>query len=88
MFICWTGLSEDPVADYEMVNEELRLFNPELATKPQVVVVNKVDVTEVREDRLTLEARFKEAVAGTDDTVGTPEIAFISAATGEGVNEG
>ena len=81
------GLSEDPVADYEMVNEELRLFNPELATKPQVVVVNKVDVTEVREDRLTLEARFKEAVAGTDDTVGTPEIAFISAATGEGVNE-
>ena len=81
------GLSEDPVADYEMINEELMLFNPGLARKPQVVVVNKVDVTEVREDRLTLEARLKEAVAATDDTVGTSEIAFISAATGEGVNE-
>ncbi|GIT42335.1 MAG: hypothetical protein Ct9H300mP11_02710 [Chloroflexota bacterium] len=43
------GLSEDPVDDYQMINKELEQFNPEMANKPQLVVVNKLDVTEVRE---------------------------------------
>ena len=81
------GLSDDPVADYRMVNEELERFNPDLRWKPQLVVVNKLDVTEVREGRQDLEDRLKEAVRGPDEAAIVPSIRFISAATGEGVND-
>jgi GTP-binding protein len=41
------GDSEDPVQDYLTINEELRLFSTTLAMKPQVVVLNKVDLPHV-----------------------------------------
>jgi GTPase len=56
------GLSEDPISDFHMINEELREFNPALAEKPQIVAVNKVDVTEVRERRKALEMALREAL--------------------------
>jgi len=56
------GLSEDPIADYHMVNEELRQFNPALAEKPQVIAVNKLDVTEVRARQEELEREVLAAV--------------------------
>ena len=56
------GLSEDPIADYHMVNEELRQFNPALAEKPQVIAVNKLDVTEVRARQGELEQAVLAAV--------------------------
>ena len=81
------GLSEDPVADYRMVHDELLHFNPELAGKRQLVVVNKLDVTEVREQREALSAKLKataqEFEDGTSGDIG--EVMFISAATGEGI---
>ena len=75
------GLSEDPVDDYRMINQELQQFNPEMAQKPQLVVVNKLDVTEVREQKDELEARLLEAIGGQ-----SAKVQFISAATGEGVD--
>jgi GTP-binding protein len=36
------GSSQDPVGDFVAINNELRLFNPLVALKPQVVVLNKV----------------------------------------------
>lgn len=75
------GLSEDPVNDYKMINQELQQFNPEMAEKPQLVVVNKLDVTEVREQQDELEARLLEAIGGKGSGVH-----FISAVTGEGVD--
>ncbi|MDA1128737.1 MAG: GTPase ObgE [Chloroflexi bacterium] len=75
------GLSEDPVEDYRMINQELEQFNPEMAQKPQLVVVNKLDVTEVREAQEDLEARLLEAIGDRGSSV-----QFISAATGEGVD--
>ena len=83
------GLSEDPVADYLMINDELLRFNPELADKQQIVVVNKLDVTEVKEQRQKLTARLLEAMDRSQDGSGQPagpELRFISAATGEGVD--
>ncbi len=87
------GLSEDPIADYHMVNEELRQFNPALAEKPQVIAVNKVDVTEVRARQGELEQEVLAAVeSGNPTTEPTPwetkpsPIFFISAATGEGID--
>jgi GTP-binding protein len=43
------GLSEDPVADFTQINSELALFDPGLVKKPQIVVLNKIDVPEVQE---------------------------------------
>src|SRR5512135_577853 len=42
------GLSPDPVADYSQINTEMALFDPELARKPQVVALNKIDLPEVQ----------------------------------------
>ena len=49
------GDSVDPVGDFVAINQELELFNPKLAEKLQVVVVNKIDIPEVRDklDELT-----------------------------------
>ena len=82
------GLSEDPVGDLNMVNEELRQFNPELAEKPRIVVVNKVDVTEVREiqEELTVALTKAPGVSVAKGSDGCPvPVMFISAVTGEGV---
>ena len=76
------GLSEDPVNDYRMINQELEQFNPEMAEKPQLVVVNKLDVTEVREAQEELTARLVEAIGEMG-----ARVHFISAATGEGVDQ-
>ncbi len=43
------GMSEDPVADFAQINSEMALFDPRLAEKPQVVVLNKLDMPEVEE---------------------------------------
>jgi len=79
------GLAEDPAEQYEMLNNELSQFSETLARKPQIVVVNKVDVTEVREGKEEIAASIQERAkwAGTDDL----DVRFISAVTGEGVNE-
>ena len=75
------GLSEDPVEDYRMINQELEQFNPAMAAKPQLVVVNKLDVTEVREYQEVLTEQLLDAIGDKGSSVH-----FISAATGEGVD--
>ncbi|MFH1184815.1 MAG: GTPase ObgE [Chloroflexota bacterium] len=42
------GQSSDPVADHSQINAELALFDPDLARKPQVVALNKIDDPEVK----------------------------------------
>jgi len=70
------GTRPDPLRDLDLINSELRQFQMELADKPQVVAVNKLDLPEVGpregEVRKVLEER---GVAGH----------FISAAAGTGV---
>ncbi len=43
------GMSEDPVEDFAQINTELGLFDPNLAKKPQIVALNKIDQPEVLE---------------------------------------
>ena len=74
------GDSEDPVGDFVAINQELELFNPKLADKLQVVVVNKIDIPEVRDKLEELTKRIKQ-VSGHTRVMG------ISAATGERVKE-
>jgi GTP-binding protein len=71
-----SGSSESPVQDFKVLNNELALFDPMLARKLQIVVLNKIDLPEVQERRELIEAEF--AAAGI-------KAHYISAATGHGV---
>ncbi len=65
----------DPLDDYHKINEELRLYSAELAQCPQIVVANKADLPEARNN---LE-RLRE-IAANDGR----EFFVISAVTTEG----
>lgn len=67
------GSLDDPVAQYLQINEELTLFNEDLALKPQILAVNKIDIPEVGEYISLLEEAFAEAVPDQ-------KVHFISAA--------
>src|SRR4051812_7819710 len=69
----------DPVATYEAVREELELYNPALAAKPELVALNKIDRPDVRERIPLLLDRFKQE---------WPDIpvAAVSAMTTQGVD--
>ena len=71
------GEGIDPIQDWRQINHELEAYSPELAAKPQLVVVNKVDIPEVREKKRILQEQL-----GTQDVTAL----FVSAATGEGVD--
>jgi len=72
------GASSDPLSDYEKINQELALFDPELARKPQLVVLNKMDLPQAQAAWPSVEeamkARGQKAVS-------------ISAVTGEGIRD-
>ncbi len=70
------GSSASPLSDMKHVNRELALFNPVLSAKTQLVVVNKIDLPEVRARISEFEKEF---------TQGGAPLFFISAATTEGV---
>lgn len=42
------GLSMEPLADFTQINSEMALFDPNLSKKPQMVVLNKIDLPEVQ----------------------------------------
>ena len=66
----------DMLGSFNTINKELRSYSPELAKKPQLVVLNKMDVTGASE---TAE-RFRASV-------GDKEVLLISAVTGKGVKK-
>ncbi len=70
------GMAADPLQDYAMINAELALYNPELAAKPQLVVLNKIDLPDVQ----ALEPLVRQAITAAGHPFTT-----ISAVTGEGV---
>ena len=72
------GGSPDPWRDFETVNAELREYGHGLDGRAQIVVVNKIDIPEVAARREDLAALFHRHEV---------EPAFISAASGEGVDE-
>lgn len=54
------GTSENVMADYTQINSELALFDPNLAKKAQVVVLNKMDLPQVEEKYPALQKQFKK----------------------------
>ena len=56
-----SGLQEgDPVENFDKINHELARYNPELSTRPMLVVFTKQDITEVRELSEQLRPLFTE----------------------------
>ncbi|MDE2127525.1 MAG: GTPase ObgE [Armatimonadetes bacterium] len=67
----------DPLQDYEIINRELKQYNPRLARLPQLVALNKIDIADperVEQVRRALRKRRRTVVC-------------ISAATHAGVRE-
>ena len=65
----------DPLSNYRTIRRELELYNPELAKKPEVVVVSKSELTGADEVRRTMQ-----------NEIGAPVLA-ISAVTGQGLSD-
>lgn len=74
------GTSEDPIGDFKTINKELENYDEFLAQKPQVVVLNKCDVSEVNEKKDELIQQLREAAGHT-------RVLHISAATQNNVAE-
>jgi len=74
------GTSDDPIGDFNAINTELLNYDSFLAKKPQVVVLNKVDITEVKEQEVELMAKLREAAGHT-------RVLSISAATTENTKD-
>ena len=72
------GAAPDPLADYETINEELARFSGHLASKPQIVVLNKMDLPDAQAWwPLVAEAMEERGV----------KVHAISAVSGQGVRE-
>jgi GTP-binding protein len=67
----------DPVENYRTIRHELRSYSEELATKPEVIVLSKMDLLPSDEDRRAAASMLAEALG--------QEVFSISAASGLGV---
>jgi GTP-binding protein len=72
------GAGADPLADFDQINDELRLFNPILAEKPQILVLNKRDLPMAHDHWPDVQARAEELGI---------ESMFISGVTQAGVRD-
>ena len=65
----------DPLSDYQTMNKELASYSKKLAEKPQVIVANKMDLPEAKENLKLFRKKVRK------------KIIPISAATGEGMKD-
>ena len=70
------GTAGDPVEDFKQVNNELKLYSHQLASRPQLAVINKIDLPEVR-------ARVPELTKELRDL--DVDLLAMAAVTGEGI---
>ena len=68
--------TDDPLNAYTTVNKELAMYDQKLTEKPQIVVLNKIDLPDVREPAKKFQAAIKEK-----------QVILISALTGQGIEK-
>ncbi len=66
---------DDPLCGYETINRELALYSEKLINKPQIVVLNKLDIPGAKEEADIFQSAAKKI-----------NVILISAITGEGVD--
>ena len=69
----------DPSDDIDKIDEELQKYSPELADRPQIIVANKVDSVDMEDEVVQ---HFIKKCGWLDR-----EVVFVSAVTGEGLDE-
>lgn len=72
------GMSEDPLRDWRLINQELELYEGGLAQRPQLVVLNKIDLPDA--------AAWESLIRHEIEHAGYPFMT-ISAVTGQGVRQ-
>ncbi|OGV95487.1 MAG: GTPase ObgE [Nitrospinae bacterium RIFCSPLOWO2_02_FULL_39_110] len=70
------GEGREPLKDFTAINKELFHFSPKLASKPQIVAGNKVDISEAKEKFEKVKSIFRDMDV---------KIFPVSAVTGDGV---
>jgi GTP-binding protein len=85
----WEG--RDPVEDYKQIQAELERYAHELIERPQIVIINKIDVAGTEEAIERIQTSIRECalakVGGNewDSAFVKPDIHCVSAVTGEGI---
>jgi len=67
---------DDPLQEYQTINQELVMYDEKLMQKPQIVVLNKLDLPGVRKAAEIFQSAVKDK-----------KVAFISALTGQGLEQ-
>jgi GTP-binding protein len=67
---------DDPLQQYDTINQELAMYNEKLVQKPQIIVLNKLDLPGVRKAAEIFQSAVKHK-----------KIALISALTGQGLEQ-
>ena len=70
-----SGYTNDPYNDYITINKELENFNKKLLEKKQIIIANKMDMPDSKENLKKFKEKVKE------------EIYEISAIKGEGLDK-
>ena len=78
-----TGIDEngdpiEPISAFDSINHELENFSPELAKRPQIVVLTKSDIIQDKETIMTIRKAFEER---------NVENIVISSASGENIEQ-
>ena len=71
---------ENPLKSFHIINKELSDYNPELADKKQIIVLNKIDLSDVG-------ANMDERILSFTQSLADYQIMPLSAATGKGTQE-
>jgi GTP-binding protein len=74
------GEGRSAKADLDAIDAELALYSPELAKKPQIVAVSKLDVPEAKANAAALKRALARRKKGPKDVL------LVSAVTGEGLD--
>ena len=74
---CFEG--RDPIEDVRNINAELAKYSPELATRPQIIIANKVDAL----DEEVVDVKAFEDFVDENEW----EMMYVSAATHEGIRD-
>ena len=67
----------NPVKSFEIINNELKLYNPALADKPRIIAINKMDLPQSQENYPEIKSYFEELGM---------KLFPVSAVTGEGIS--
>ena len=67
---------DDPLHEYHTINQELVMYDEKLVQKPQIVVLNKLDLPEAQNAAEIFQSAIKDK-----------EVLFISALTGQGLEQ-